>query len=114
MVTEWGMSDKVGPRSFTSQGESFSQMMSETPGSIVQGKINGEVDNIIDEQYTRALKLLTDNRDALDKIAVALVEHEKISGVELVKIIQKVNPDLIPAKTAEKVKEVDTEILQAV
>ena len=87
------MSDEVGPRSFANDGY-------DGPGAIVQGKINKEIDQILDEQYQRALTLLTENRDVLDKIAVALIEHEKISGVELVKIIQKVNPDLIPGKTA--------------
>lgn len=105
MVTEFGMSDLVGPRSFA--GGQYG----DGPGSIIQGKINEEIDKILDEQYQRAFNLLTDNRDVLDKIAVALVEHEKISGVELVKIIQKINPDLIPDKTAQKVAEVDTSTL---
>lgn len=107
MVTEFGMSDLVGPRSFANT------QWGDGPGTIVQGKINEEIDKILDEQYQRAHKLLTDNRDVLDKIAVALVEHEKITGVELIKIIQKVNPDLIPEKTAQKVAEVDTSTLQA-
>lgn len=49
------------------------------------------------------MTILTENRDILDKIAVSLVEREKITGVELVHIIQKFNPKLIPDSTAKKV-----------
>ena len=51
MVTEFGMSDSVGPRTITQRGESYAELISNEPGSILKQKINSEVDKILDAQY---------------------------------------------------------------
>lgn len=40
---------------------------------------------------------MTENRTILDQIAMALIEKEKINGLELLKIIEDAKPELIPA-----------------
>ena len=48
---------------------------------------------------------MTENRPILDQIAKELIEKEKINGLELLQIIQDIKPELIPAGSAEKLKE---------
>ena len=44
---------------------------------------------IVDEQYQRGMKLLRDNMFLLDELAKLLLEQEKVSGEELVKLINR-------------------------
>ena len=74
-------------------------------GEELQKKADLEIDRILDEQYKRAFKMLSENRDVLDKIAVTLLEKEKITGSELLKVVDSVNPDLISKETTKKVEE---------
>ena len=86
MVTEWGMSDKLGPISYSSDGPVFlgrdfeeRNIYSEETASL----IDSEVKRIVGEQYERAKKLLTDNRSILDNMARVLVERETIYTAEV-------------------------------
>ena len=81
MVTQYGMSDKIGPISFHSNDEVFlgrdfttSKNMSDATAAI----IDGEIKRIIDEAYERCSRMISDNMAMLDKIAGALLEHETI------------------------------------
>ena len=56
-------------------------------GADLKNKADAEIDRILEEQYARGMKLLTDNRDVLDAIAKILIENEKINGKELLKTI---------------------------
>ncbi len=51
-------------------------------------KIDSEISRIVDEQYKRAKEIILSKRDALDKIAVALLEHETIEGKHVLEILQ--------------------------
>ena len=87
MVTEWGMSDKLGPLNFgAKQGEVFlgrdlgqQQNYSEATAQM----IDSEVRTIVTNQYTRARALLSANLEALGAIAKALLEHETLDGADL-------------------------------
>lgn len=86
MVTEWGMSEKLGPISYGSDGPVFlgrdfeeRKTYSEETASL----IDAEIKRIIEEQYERAKKLLTDNRSILDNMARVLVERETIYTAEV-------------------------------
>ncbi len=88
MVTEWGMSEKIGPLNFSGGGSGeiflgrdFSRK--EAYSEATSQAIDAEIRRIVIEQYERALKLLTDNRDVLERVALALLEHETISGDEV-------------------------------
>jgi cell division protease FtsH len=87
MVTEWGMSEKLGPLNFgAKQGEvflgrdfaqqqSYSEQTSQT--------IDAEVRTIVMAQYDRARALLSANLDKLHSIAKALLEYETLDGEDL-------------------------------
>lgn len=92
MVMQYGMSEKLGYVTFTngdhevflgrdlSQGRNYS----ETVASI----IDEEIKHIIDKCYADCEKLLRDNRDKLDAIAEALIEHEKLDGKEFEEVFE--------------------------
>lgn len=52
------------------------------------------------------MKLLTENRDLLDLIAKTLIDKEKISGTEMLRLIQSVKPQLVSAEALDKVAQV--------
>ncbi len=86
MVTEWGMSDKLGPIAYQSDnpvflGRDFEQhnVYSEETANI----IDEEIKKIVTTQYTRAKKLLLEHRSVLDNMARVLVERETIYTPEV-------------------------------
>ena len=82
MVTEWGMSEKLGPIAYGGSGAPVflgrdyeeRNIYSEETAAL----IDAEVKNIIMTQYERAKKLLSEHRDILDNMARVLVERETI------------------------------------
>ena len=86
MVTEYGMSDKVGPvflgtehevflgKSFSQQNSGFSEKVNEL--------IDSEVNALLTSAYKRAEDILTEHRDQLDGLASLLIEREKLNDVE--------------------------------
>jgi len=86
MVTEYGMSSKLGPvflgtehevflgKSFSQQNSGFSEHVNEL--------IDTEVRALITEAYARAESILTEHRDQLDNLAKLLIEREKLNDVE--------------------------------
>lgn len=94
MVVEWGMSEKLGFLSFGNKNEVFigrdyqtQQNYSESTAAL----IDGEIKRIIDENYKRAYKLLSDNKDILDNLANLLLEKETIYTKEVDEIIAGAN-----------------------
>ncbi|MBN2697524.1 MAG: ATP-dependent zinc metalloprotease FtsH [Bacteroidales bacterium] len=89
MITYFGMSEKIGNRSFydsTGQQEySFTKPYSEKTAEL----IDEEVQKIIQEQYNRALDILRKNREGLKKLAELLLEKEVIFSDDLEKIYGK-------------------------
>ncbi len=86
MVTEWGMSDRLGPIAYGSSGPVFlgrdyeeRKVYSEETAAV----IDEEVKKIINKQYERATKLLSENRQILDNMARVLVERETIYTSEV-------------------------------
>jgi len=78
MVTIYGLNDKVGNLTYyDSSGQSeynFTKPYSEKTSEL----IDKEISKIIEAQYQRALSLLKDNKDKLDKLAELLFEKEVI------------------------------------
>jgi len=79
MVTSAGMSPLLGNIDLSSD---YGKLSSET-----KGKIEDEVRRIIDESYVRAKKLLTDNREKLERLALALVEYETLDRKEMETVV---------------------------
>jgi cell division protease FtsH len=84
MVTEWGLSDKVGP---IYHGGSSDDMYARSSGhehsETTSELIDSEVKRIIDEGYNFAKKVLTDHLKDLHKLANALLEHETLTGQQI-------------------------------
>lgn len=92
MVREWGMSDRVGPRAWGSQGMVFlgedlmhSRDYSEDTSKI----IDEEIDKILREQEERASKLLKIHQKGLELVANALLEKETIDGSEVSALVDQ-------------------------
>jgi cell division protease FtsH len=91
MVREWGMSRRVGPMAWGSQGQVFlgeDLMHTRDYSDDTARVIDEEVERILREQEQRCREILTDNRKGLDLVARALLEHETIDGSEVTRLIQ--------------------------
>ncbi|MEU6720052.1 ATP-dependent zinc metalloprotease FtsH [Nonomuraea sp. NPDC046802] len=73
MVGRWGMSDKVGPLTIL---PSDGQRPQASPTTLAT--VDEEARRIVDECYERAVEVLSENRDKLDAIVEALLEHETL------------------------------------
>jgi cell division protease FtsH len=91
MVTEFGMSDRLGPLTLgQKQGEVFlGRDFSSHPdySEQVAFEIDSEIRSLIDKAHDEALEILTERREALDRIAAKLIEQETIEKDELVDLL---------------------------
>ena len=86
MVTEWGMSDKLGTICYGSDGPVFLGRDFEERNSYSEATaalIDSEVHKIVDAAHQRARTLLSENRSILDNMAHVLVERETIYTAEV-------------------------------
>ena len=88
MVTQWGMSDKLGLVAYDSDQPVFMGMEygQQSRGGYSQetaATIDAEVRRLVSEAHARAQKLLTENRSVLDNMARVLVEKETIYNEEV-------------------------------
>jgi cell division protease FtsH len=91
MVTEWGMSEAVGPMSLSDSGPVFlgeDMMQSKSYSPDTARLVDDEIRRILVEMEDRCTGLLTEYRNGLDLIARALLEHETISGDEVSRLIE--------------------------
>jgi cell division protease FtsH len=86
MVTRYGMSDKLGPRTFGSReelvflGREISEQRNYSED--VAQQIDDEVRHIIGNAYTKAKEILTTYREKLDAVSNRLIHDETIEGTE--------------------------------
>jgi cell division protease FtsH len=91
MVTEWGMSDRLGPLNFASGGSEvflgrdFAQHNEFSDGTAQL--IDEELKYIVDEAYKETFALLTDNLDALHAIAKGLLTREVLDGEDIAALV---------------------------
>ncbi len=87
MVTEFGMSDKLGPLTLgTKHGPVFlgrDLVESRNYSDEIAYEIDKEVRRIIDECYNRAQQVLTEHKSVLERIARSLLDRESLDGDEL-------------------------------
>jgi cell division protease FtsH len=91
MVTEWGMSDALGPMVFGAHDSELFQghgtSMQNPVSEATQIKVDSEIRRIIDEQYQVARRLIEDNRDKIEAMAKALLEWETIDADQISDIL---------------------------
>jgi AFG3 family protein len=87
MVTVYGMSEKVGNISFydPQQENTFTKPYSEETGKL----IDGEVRKLVDDAYKRTLALLTERKEEVEKIAIALLDREVLHQQDVEDLIGK-------------------------
>ncbi len=89
MVTEWGLSDKVGP---IYHGNSDDQYFQASKGSsnkseTIRELMDQEIRQIVDTGYNTAKKILKEHLSELHILAKALIEYETLSGDQIKKVI---------------------------
>jgi cell division protease FtsH len=90
MVCEYGMSD-LGPIAFGKKeeqiflGREIAQHRDYSEDTAI--RIDQEVKKIISEQYARAEKIIRENKDALVRLAEALLEHETLDAVQIRRVV---------------------------
>lgn len=108
MVCEWGMSEKMGPLSYGHKeeqvflGKDFSNQ--KTFSDETAKLIDLEVKALVMGGYNVAMEVLTDNRDKLEKLALALLEHETLDLKEITELLEgKQSDDEGPGDKMEEV-----------
>ena len=92
MVREWGMSPRIGPQAWGSQGQVFlgdSLMSSREYSDETARVLDEEVERILRDQEQRCRDVLNENRAGLDLVARALLERETIDGIEVEHLIAR-------------------------
>jgi cell division protease FtsH len=96
MVTKWGLSDKLGPLTYSEdQGEVFlgrSVTQHKQVSDVTAHVIDEEVRRLIDSNYQRAKGILDSNLEKLHKMAEALMKYETIDESQLKDIMQGREP----------------------
>lgn len=100
MVTQYGMSEDLGLRVYGERQEMvfLGREISEQRdySDAVAEKIDEEVRHIIDEEYERARRVLTENRDKLDLVARKLLEVESLEAEDFVALMEGHEPPSAP------------------
>jgi cell division protease FtsH len=107
MVTVYGMSEKMGPRTFGQKeemiflGREISEQRDYSERTALQ--IDSEVSKLIEEAHTTALRILTENRDKLTLLAQTLVNKETLEGEALEAVFAGKTPPPPPPPTATNI-----------
>jgi cell division protease FtsH len=103
MVCEWGMSDALGPLTYGKKeeaiflGKEFNRHQDYSEATAL--RIDAEIKRIVTEQFERAQELMKEKRDALVRIAEALLEHEVLDAEQLRQILAG-EPLVVPSRPA--------------
>ncbi len=114
MVTEFGMSDKLGPLTLGAKhGPVFfgrDLVESRNYSDEIAYEIDKEVRRIIDECYGRARQVLVEHKELLDRIAKALLERESLDSDDLDLLVagQPLPPDVVVAPVPAPTQDVTT------
>ena len=111
MITQYGMSDKFGMMALETQESQYLNNGTRLNCSEqMAAEVDQEIMKVLRQSYEQAKQLLSENREALDKIADYLIEKETITGKEFMKIFREVkglpDPD---APVVEEVAEMTAE-----
>ena len=92
MITEWGMSEKLGMVSYGDNGQEVflghSVTQNKNVSEATAREIDTEVRAFIDHAYSEAKRILTERRDDLEALAQGLLEYETLSGDEIQQVLR--------------------------
>lgn len=106
MVTQYGMSDKIGPRTVGKKNEHV--FMGRDFGEVrnyseeMASNVDFEIRRILDENYQRAKDLLTEHQHALHEVSKVLIEKETLDTEQLDLLLKQVEGKE-PPKKAERI-----------
>lgn len=104
MVTQYGMSKRFGLMGLaTVQNKYLDGSATLNCSDVTAAAVDEEVKDMLKESYEQALKLLSENREVMDKLAEFLIEKETITGKEFMQIFRKEKG--IPEPEEEKKEE---------
>ena len=115
MVTQYGMSEKFGLMGLEHQeNEYLTGRVVMNCGDATAAEVDQEVMKILKKSYEEAKRLLSENRDAMDKIAEYLIQKETITGKEFMKIFREVKgiPEPEGEEKPERTREEESEKIQ--
>ena len=103
MVGRWGMSERIGPIAVLPAEGQAQPFLSDGagPSPATRELVDTEARRIVEECYERAVQLLRDNRDRLDRLARALLEHETLdadAAYAAAGVPRTARPDLAPGR----------------
>jgi cell division protease FtsH len=105
MVTQWGLSDKIGPLLVGDEKEEVflghSMGRSTTISEKLMQEVDSEISRVINNGHETAKKILTKHIDQLHKLATTLIEKESMTGQEIKELL---GFDKTVEKKAVKVK----------
>ncbi|APQ16466.1 ATP-dependent zinc metalloprotease FtsH [Maribacter hydrothermalis] len=109
MVTIYGLNDEIGNITYYDSAGQDSYGFSKPYSEDTARKIDAEISKIIEEQYQRAIKVLTDNKDKLTTLAERLLEKEVIFKEDLEKIFGERNfeKDILALENKKKLEKVE-------
>lgn len=91
MVTQYGMSDKFGLMGLSKQEDQYlSGRAVMNCGDDTATEVDKEVMEILKLSYEKALSMLRENKEVMDKLAAFLIEKETITGKEFMKIFREI------------------------
>lgn len=105
MVTEWGLSDKVGMMDY---GQGEANYLGQATGGMAHvsddmaAVIDAEVKRIVEDGYKQATKLLKKHSDQLELLAQGLLEYETLTGDEIKELIKTGKVDRSAEINADK------------
>ncbi|MFA4034486.1 ATP-dependent zinc metalloprotease FtsH [Blautia stercoris] len=117
MITQYGMSERFGLMGLAeTQNQYLDGRAVMNCGDSTATEIDHEVMKLLKYSYDEAKRLLSENREALDKIAEFLIERETITGKEFMKIFREIKgesepkekPRIVENKVENKVEEKET------
>ena len=90
MVSEWGMSEKLGMVSYDGGGQDsmFGYNQSKSISEATAQEIDDEMRRFIDHAYSEAKRILTERREDLERLAQGLLEYETLSGDEIQMVLR--------------------------
>ncbi|MEX0762078.1 MAG: ATP-dependent zinc metalloprotease FtsH [Dehalococcoidia bacterium] len=105
MVTRYGMSEKLGMRTFGKRQEAIflgKEMSEERDYSLrTEEVIDNEVNDLLEEGRENAEKILKEHAGQLDKLSMFLLEHETIDGDQMKALLEGADPDSLVRRSPE-------------
>ena len=103
MVTEWGLSDELGPVSYANGQDNYLGIGSSRSNISEQtaNLIDAEIKRLLTTAYDEAKNILSENRQELETLAQALMEYETLTGAEI--------QDILAGKKLDRTEQMPTD-----